>query len=147
MAVIAGGNESALTAADCGIGVISAGTTPPWAAHVLCGPGLTDAWLILRAARSARTTADRSTHLALLGAVTGALIGLAGPEHTAGRRSTLPVNVAALASIVASVWSVNRLSPTNRFRYPARTPHGTRWPLRKPCASCAAPCPDSPTSR
>jgi cation-transporting ATPase I len=91
--VIAGCNESALTAADCGIGVIAAGSPPPWAAHLLCGPGLTDAWLILQAARAARTTADRSAHLALLGTVTGALIaGARNVPLAAGApcRSTSP---------------------------------------------------------
>jgi cation-transporting ATPase I len=110
VALVAGRNESALAAADLGIGVIPAGGRPPWAAHVLCGPGLTDAWLILQAAGSARTNSDRGSMLALLGALTGAVIALAGPEHAAGRRGSVPVNAAALASIIGSVWSVRRLS-------------------------------------
>ncbi|HEX6872121.1 MAG TPA: HAD-IC family P-type ATPase, partial [Micromonosporaceae bacterium] len=122
VAVVAGSNEAALIAADCGIGVMANGSHPPWAAHVLCGPGLADAWLILQAAKVARANADRGANLALLGAVTGAAIGFLGPERTAGRRGTVPVNLAALASILAGVWSANRLG-----RQPVPVP-GTETP-------------------
>ena len=141
VALVAGRNDSALAAADLGIGVIPADGPPPWAAHLLCGPGLTDAWLILQAAGSARTTANRAANLALLGALTGAVIALVGPEHTAGRRGAMPVNVAALASIVSSVWSVQRLA-----RQPAPVPasprHGTRWRPTRPCESYEVPSRD-----
>jgi cation-transporting ATPase I len=123
VAVIAGANESALTAADCGIGVIVAGQAPPWAAHFLCGPGLSDVWLILRGAAAARNVASRSVNLTLLGAVTGLITGLVGPPESAARRGTVPVNVAALASIVASVWTSSQLA---RERVPVPTSE-TRW--------------------
>jgi cation-transporting P-type ATPase I len=121
VALVAGRNESALAAADLGIGVVPAGGRPPWAAHVLCGPGLTDAWLILQAAGSARTNSDRGAMLALLGALTGAVITLAGPEHAAARRGSLPINAAALASIIGGVWSVRRLA-----RRPVPVPESQR---------------------
>jgi cation-transporting P-type ATPase I len=123
VAVIAGGNEPALAAADCGIGIVTAGTAPPWAAHLLCGPGLTDAWLILQAAGCSRAAANRSGNLALLGAITGLVTGWVGPDRSRSRRSTLPVNIAALASIIASVWSVNQLAR----RPPPVTSPGVPW--------------------
>jgi cation-transporting ATPase I len=103
-------NDPALAAADVGIGVLTPGERPPWAADVLCGPGLVDAWLLLHACVTARSTSDRSVRLAMLGSISGALLGLVGPQRGAGRRGMLPMNAAALTSVAMSVWSANRLA-------------------------------------
>ncbi|WP_148088177.1 HAD-IC family P-type ATPase [Couchioplanes caeruleus] len=108
--LIAGRHDTALTAADCGIGVTVPGRRPPWGAHLLCGGELTDVWLTLQAAVLARQAGDRGARLAMLGSAAGALLAFTGPPAGAARRAGLPVNVTALAAIAASTWSVSGLA-------------------------------------
>ena len=92
VALVAARNDVALAAADCGIGISTSGDRrPPWGAHLLCGPDLESAWLVLEAATLARRVSRRGSRIALLGSVAGALLGLvrrpaAGRTARAGRR-------------------------------------------------------------
>lgn len=123
VALIGDRNDTALSAADCAIGIITEDRPPPWAADVLCGPGLVDAWLLLQSCAVARVSSNRSVQLAMLGSLCGAVLGLLGPERGAYRRGALPVAVSTLVAIMASVWSVHGLT---RRRLPARR-DATPW--------------------
>ncbi|MFC3537832.1 HAD-IC family P-type ATPase [Couchioplanes caeruleus subsp. azureus] len=108
--LVGGRNDVALTAADCGIGVVGAGPRPPWGAHLLCGPGLGEVWLALHGAAGARANGLRAARLAALGTATGAVVGFTGPQAGAGDRATVPISLTALAGIAAGGWSVAGLA-------------------------------------
>ncbi|WP_238012320.1 HAD-IC family P-type ATPase [Dactylosporangium sp. AC04546] len=110
VALIAGRNDAALAAADCGFGVLSEDRRPPWGAHLMGGPGLETAWLMLEAAAVARAVSRRSTHVALQGSVAGALLGLAEPSEQGARRTSLATALAQGANVVSGMWSVRDLS-------------------------------------
>src|SRR5262249_2187969 len=74
---IAAGKEVALAGADCGFGVLTEEHRPPWGAHLMGGPGLETAWLLLEAATVARVVSRRGARLATYGTVAGALLGMA----------------------------------------------------------------------
>ncbi len=110
VALIATRNDVALAAADCGIGIItSAQRRPPWGAHLLCGPDLDTAWLVLESATLARRVSGRSVRIALLGSVAGALLGLVDGRPLAGRRALTAGGFAALASLTSGFWSAREL--------------------------------------
>ena len=110
VALMAARNDVALAAADCGIGIPTvAEHRPPWGAHLLCGPDLETAWLILESAALARRVSGRSVRIALLGSVAGALLGLVDGRPPAGRRALTAVGVAALASLSSGLWSAREL--------------------------------------
>ncbi|WP_412747216.1 HAD-IC family P-type ATPase [Krasilnikovia sp. MM14-A1004] len=118
--LVAGRNDTALAAADCGIGVVRPGHRPPWGAHLLAGADLGEVWLALEATALARRASERSAQLALLGTASGALFSVAGPATGAGRRVGLPVSLATLAAVGAATWSVSGLA-----RRPAPVPPDT----------------------
>lgn len=121
--LIADRNDPGLAAADLGVGVLSPGRRPPWAASILCGPDLSDVWLVLQACAAARKASDRGVQLALLGSICGALLGFLGPERGAGRRAGTSVSLAAVIGVLASVWSANRLAA----RRPPPAADTRRW--------------------
>ncbi|MBF6488364.1 HAD-IC family P-type ATPase [Nocardia otitidiscaviarum] len=110
VALIAGHNAPGLAAADCAIGILTDGRTPPWAADILCGPGLSEAWLLLRGCGAAGGNSARGVRLALLGSISGAVLGLLGPQRGACQRGTFPVGLAALAAVATGIWSVGALA-------------------------------------
>lgn len=113
------GAAAALTAADCGIGLL-----PPAAARsatgpeqapshasrpagdLLCGPGMGEVVPLLEAVPAARLAARAGVLTASYGAAAGALVGLSGVggAERAGRNAVLATNLAALAGIVAGAW-------------------------------------------
>lgn len=110
VALVASRNDVALSAADCGIGILTPGQhRPPWGAHLMCGPGLETAWLVLEAATLARQVSGRSARLALLGSAAGALLGLVDSRPEAGRRSLLAGGTATMATLVNGFWSAHSL--------------------------------------
>ncbi|MCW4356068.1 HAD-IC family P-type ATPase [Hoyosella sp. YIM 151337] len=123
VALVGDRNDPAFAAADCAIGIITEDQHPPWAADVLCGPGLEDAWLLLKACTVARVSSNRSVQLAMLGSLCGAVLGLLGPERGAYRRGALPVAVSAFVAMMASVWSVRGLT----HRRPPAQRDATPW--------------------
>ncbi|GAA2335352.1 cation-translocating P-type ATPase [Dactylosporangium salmoneum] len=108
--LIADRNDTALSAADCGFGVLRADRRPPWGAHLMGGPGLETAWLLLEAAAMARAVSRRSTHVALQGSVAGALLGLAEPSEAGARRTSTATAVAHAVNVAGGMWSVLGLS-------------------------------------
>ncbi len=111
VALVAARNDVALAAADCGIGIsTTAERRPPWGAHLLCGPDLESAWLVLEAATLAHRVSQRSSRIALLGSVAGALLGLVDARPPAGRRALAAGGAASLASLAQGVWSARELA-------------------------------------
>jgi cation-transporting ATPase I len=110
IALVATRNDVALAAADCGIGISNTSERrPPWGAHLLCGPDLETAWLVLESATLARRVSGRSARIALLGSVAGAMLGLPDGRPLAGRRALAATGIAALASLTGGLWSARDL--------------------------------------
>jgi cation-transporting ATPase I len=103
-------NDAALAAADCSFGLLRPRQRPPWGAHLMGGPGLETAWLLLEAATLARAVSKRSTRVALQGSVAGAVLGLADPARQGARRTTLATGIAQVANLVGAVWSARGLA-------------------------------------
>ncbi|HEY2636747.1 MAG TPA: HAD-IC family P-type ATPase, partial [Solirubrobacteraceae bacterium] len=97
--------DGALRAADCGIGLTSSSSPPPWGADLLCGRGLEAACRVVEAAAAARRASRRSTTLAAGGSAIGGVGALIGPGRGAAQRALLPVNAAALLAQAAGTWS------------------------------------------
>ena len=110
VALIAARNDTALAAADCGIGIVTAAERrPPWGAHLITEPGLESAWLVLEAASLARQVSGRSARMALLGSVAGAVLALVDSTPQAARRALTATGGAALANVASGVWSAHAL--------------------------------------
>ena len=109
VALVSARQHEALAAADVGIGV-PAGPRPPWGAHLLTGPGLSDACRIIQAIPPAGAASRRATMLAAYGSGAGALLALAGPRAGASARSLVAVNGAALMSLGSGAWSARTLA-------------------------------------
>jgi cation-transporting ATPase I len=105
VALAAARNGAALAAADCGIGIVTAGRAAPWGAHLLCGPGLIPLWSVLKGAASARPVSRRSATIAGCGTAAGAVMALTGSPSTAAGRALVPVHAAALLAMASGVWS------------------------------------------
>ncbi|GAA2596099.1 cation-translocating P-type ATPase [Dactylosporangium fulvum] len=108
--LVAGRNDAALAAADCGFGVLHKDRRLPWGAHLMGGPGLENAWLLLEAAALARTVSRRSVQVALQGSAAGALLGAADGTQRGARNVTLATGAAHLANLVGAVMSVRGLA-------------------------------------
>jgi cation-transporting ATPase I len=112
VALVAGRNDTALSTADCGIGVLRADRRPPWGAHLLAGPDLESAWLVLESATLARHVSRRSARMAFLGTVAGAVLGLMDRTPEAGRRAVVASGAGGVASLIAGLWSARSLGRT-----------------------------------
>lgn len=108
--LIAERNDTALGSADCGFGVLQADRRPPWGAHLMGGPGLETAWLLLEAAMVAKAVSRRSVLVASQGSAAGALLGNADLAPRGARRGTFATGVAQTANVVGAVWSARGLS-------------------------------------
>ncbi len=102
--------DRALRTADCGIGLTSPSSPPPWGAHLLCGRSLEAACRIVDAAAAARRSSRRSTVLAAGGSAIGGVGALMGPGRGAAQRGLLPVNAAALLAEAVGTWSAAEVS-------------------------------------
>ncbi len=131
VALVGAGPGAALAAADCGIGVPLPGHRPPWGAHLLTRPGLSDACLLLDAAAAARAVSRRGAALAGYGSVTGAVLAALGPARGATERALIGVNVAAAAGFVSGTWSAATLA---RRPEPVRT-DSNHWHSLDPSAA------------
>ena len=103
--LVAAGNDVALAAADCGLGVLRKDRRPPWGAHLMGGPGLETAWLVLEGTALARQVSGRSAKIGMLGAVAGTLLMLTSVTHRAGRHAIGSAGAAGLANVVSGAWS------------------------------------------
>ncbi len=96
---------AALAAADVGVGILGPSGNPPWGAHVLCGPGLADACMLLSALIPARATSMRASRIAVVGSAAGGLLAATGTPERAARRARLAVDAAAVSAFVVGTWS------------------------------------------
>jgi cation-transporting ATPase I len=96
--LVSASNNAALAAADVGVGLLG-WRRVPWAADVLCGPGLREAWPLVAGVRAARTASERGAAVGAWGSATAALVALAGPAERAGARANLLGNVATLGAM------------------------------------------------
>ncbi|WP_238009506.1 hypothetical protein KZZ52_27100 [Dactylosporangium sp. AC04546] len=103
------GDRRALAAADCGVGVHVEGSPPPWGAHVLVGPELGPAVLLVEAVVAARSVDRDCIVLAQAATGIGALTALGGGATRAAARSLDVVNVGAALAFADGVWRVHRL--------------------------------------
>jgi cation-transporting ATPase I len=109
VALLATHGGASLRAADCGVGILVPGKPPPWGAHLICGPGLAAAHLVVEGMTSAVRVSRRSAGLAVAGSTVGGVLALSGPRAQAARRAVLPVNGAALAAVAWGAWDGARL--------------------------------------
>jgi cation-transporting P-type ATPase I len=103
VAVVARGDSSALSASDCGIGLVRAGDKTPWGAHVLCRDDLSDVRYLIEAVVAARQIAKQSVNIALAAATMGALVSAGGLLPLTTRRVVTVVDAATLISMLNSV--------------------------------------------
>ncbi len=105
--------EQALAAADIGIGVVPLSGRVPWAADVLCGPGLAQVPRLLAAVPVAHGVSARGVTSATAATFLGGLLtAVRGPGRTA--RAVLPVTAAAGAALLSGTlagWQVLRTAP------------------------------------
>ena len=110
VALLAASNDVALAAADCGVGILTAtDRRPPWGGHLMAGPGLETAWLVLESASLASRVSGRSARLALLGSVAGAFMGVVDRGPQPGRNAIGASGAAGLANVISGLWSAREL--------------------------------------
>ncbi|KWW98725.1 ATPase [Carbonactinospora thermoautotrophica] len=97
--------RTALAAADVGIGLIRRGGRVPWGAHVLCGPGLADAYLLVNAVATARKVSRLSSRLAFAGSAAGTILAAVGPAGRSADRALLATACASAANLAAGTWA------------------------------------------
>ncbi|SEG14112.1 cation-transporting ATPase I [Thermomonospora echinospora] len=110
VALVSARGGAALAAADVGIGLLGGLDHPAWSAHLLCGPGLEGACLVLDAVPRAHDASRRSARLAGLGSATGTLLATAVPPVLAARRAQLAVNAATVVAMAGGIWSSTELA-------------------------------------
>lgn len=119
--VISAGRHRALAAADAGVAVLTGEHGVSWNADLVCGPGLGDAWRILRAVRAARLSSERSARLSLGGSTLGALLVAVGGGPHSTRAGIAPVQSAAVLAMGAGAVSARSVA---RLPVPAAAPRG-----------------------
>ncbi|HLZ37632.1 MAG TPA: cation-transporting P-type ATPase, partial [Mycobacteriales bacterium] len=107
----------ALASADCGLGVCSAGATPPWGAHLMV-PDLATATLVLRAIPEARAASARGVKLAALAATAG---GGAAALRVLPGSGRWALSVAGLAGAAALASGLQRAVALGRQPLPSAT--------------------------
>lgn len=123
--VVVSGNQEAVGAADCGLGLHRDGDPPPWGAHLLLGEDTAAATIVIDAIDAATTVDDQSRTLAAVGSGVGAVAALHGTAARAASRGMLGVNAAAAAAFAGGRWR----SRTALSR-PAAAPEGSApWHL------------------
>ena len=140
LAVSASADE-ALEAADVGVGVLAGDRGVPWSADLICGPGLAEAWRVLRAVPTARQASHRAARLALGGSALGGLLVAVGTGSGRSRGGLTPVHSAALVALLSGAASARAAT---RQPDPEPLPHGAwhamsaedavarLWAARKP---------------
>ncbi|MBV8302599.1 MAG: hypothetical protein JOZ04_00200, partial [Acidimicrobiia bacterium] len=98
VALMANGDDNALAAADCGIGVWAGDGPVPWGADVIVGDDLAAALFLVDAVSVAHELSRQSVALALGGASVAGVLALVLPPRLATARAMTAVNVAALAA-------------------------------------------------
>jgi cation-transporting ATPase I len=105
---VIGADEDALDAADVGIGVVPAVGRVPWAADLLCGPGLLELPRLLAAVPAARSTSARAVRLSLAATFLGGLLVAVGRGRRGGS-GTLPVTMGAAGAVLSAVQTAQKI--------------------------------------
>lgn len=148
--VISARDDAALAAADVGVTVVR-GLRLCWSADFICGPGLADAWRILRALDIASQVSERSARLAMGGAALGALLATSGRRHTGTQIP--PAHSAVGAAVLGGALSARRLSrlpspePAPRGRWHEMTSDQVMHRLREAAANADRPAETPPGER
>jgi cation-transporting ATPase I len=103
--VISRRGGAAIASADVGVGVLGANGHPPWGAHLLCGPGLSEACLLLEALAPAREASARAARIATVGSVAGALLAATGAPENSARRAQLAIDMAGASALAVGTWT------------------------------------------
>ena len=100
MLCISGGDEEALAAADVGVGILDgSGCCGCWSADLVGGPGLEDAWRVLRVVAAARPLSERVVHVAQAATALGVLLALVGGRKRGKTHALAPVHTSALVGL------------------------------------------------
>ncbi len=122
MLVATGVDSRALSASDCGVGLMAEGEPAPMGAHLICGSDLTDVRFLLNACVAARRVSKQSVNVALGAATFGTLISAGGVVPMTTRRVIAVVNGATLVAMAAGVRAngalARRALPAPRDRTP-----------------------------
>ncbi|MBA4860700.1 cation-translocating P-type ATPase [Streptomyces sp. PSKA54] len=105
--------DRALAAADVGVTVLPGpgGAVPVcWSAHLICGPGLAQAWRVLAALDEAHQVSSRSARLCLGASALGALIAASRTRRTMLGLTTSPVHGAAFLAQIGGLRAARRLA-------------------------------------
>jgi cation-transporting ATPase I len=121
---ISGSDEEALAAADVGVGVLDGGgTCACWSADLVGGPGLEDAWHVLRVVGAARPLSQRVVHVAQAATALGVLLALVGGRKRGKTHALAPVHTSALLGLAQGARAGQRAT---RGRAPAPVAH-VQW--------------------
>jgi cation-transporting P-type ATPase I len=112
----------ALAAADCGVGLTAVDGRPAWGAHILTGPDLAQAALVIDGVKTARSAAHRGVALAQAGTAVGATLAFSGSPRGAARRGLIGVTGAAAIALVSGAWSAVGLAQLPTGIPPPRPP-------------------------
>lgn len=121
--VFGGPDPAALAAADLTVGFRREEGPTPWGAHVIAGPDLAAAWLLLPACRTARRCATQSVQASLIEVVVGLALCLDGID----RRTTLGVNQATHLLAVIAIANGIRLARRIEAHPPEPAADPTPW--------------------
>jgi cation-transporting ATPase I len=105
---LVGTDAEALDAADLGIGVAPETGAVPWAADVVCGPGLSEVPRLVAAVPGARATSERGVRVALSATFIGGLL-LAVGRPGSGSRAQLPVTMAGFGELLSGTRAASRV--------------------------------------
>ncbi len=108
--------HAALAAADVAVAVLRENGGAPtdtansvgWTADLICGPGLDEAWRLLRTVSAARRVSERSCRLAVGGSALGALLATVGGQRPGGSGMP-PVHSASLVAVLDGAYGAVRV--------------------------------------
>ena len=109
--MLVSGNQRALGASDCGLGICQADRPPPWGAHLLLKPDLHEVALVVDATGTARTVVEHALALAGAGSALGALVAFTSPPHRLPGPTLTAINAASGLAFADGVWRAHRLNP------------------------------------
>ena len=145
---VSASDDEALDAADVGVGVLPGAHGVCWSADLICGPGLGEAWRVLRAVPAARRVSHRAARFALGGSALGGLLVAVGAGSRTGRAGLAPVHSGALVALLSGAASARFAArqpepePLPRAAWHAMTAENAAarlWEARQPRRVEAAP--------
>jgi cation-transporting ATPase I len=107
--LVSADNGQALMAADVAVAPVHAGCVPAWAADLVTGTGLVDAYRLIAATESARDISRRAVGGAIAGNVLGTLLAAVGDPRHGQQEAPTPGKIATVAMMVHATWAALRL--------------------------------------